>query len=219
MKSVLITGSGTGLGRELAFLYADAGYHIILTGRTLENLHEVKTQIEANQGQADVLTLDITDSEQVQMKMREILTKYKLYGLINNAGVGHFGPFEEMTENEINEMLHTNVLGTILMTKAAITQLKDEGFVMNIISTAGLRGKVHEAGYVASKFAVRGFTESLQKEYADFNIKINAVYMGGMDTPFWDQSHHVKDKSRLKSPKDVAAFIFERKHEDTIMVE
>ena len=63
---------------------------------------------------------------------------------------------------------------------------------MNIISTAGLRGKVNEAVYAASKFAVRGFTESLQKEYEGSRMKINAVYMGGMDTPFWEGSNHVK---------------------------
>ena len=121
-------------------------------------------------------------------KCDELSKAYSIYGLVNNAGVGHFGPFADNSKQQISEMLDTNVLGTILMTKAVLPLLlkNGEGRIMNIISTAGLRGKVNEAVYVASKFAVRGFTESLQKEYEGSQMKINAVYMGGMDTPFWD---------------------------------
>jgi short-subunit dehydrogenase len=83
--------------------------------------------------------------------------------------------------------------------------------VINIISTAGLKGKVNESVYCASKYAVRGFTESLQEELKD-KLDVTAVYMGGMATPFWDQSTHIKDKSRLKSATEVAKYIF--KHDD-----
>lgn len=79
---------------------------------------------------------------------------------------------------------------------------------MNIISTAGLRGKVNESVYCASKFAIRGFSESLLKEL-EGRIKVVAVYMGGMDTPFWNNTDHVKDKSRFKSPREVALKIKE----------
>lgn len=79
-----------------------------------------------------------------------------------------------------------------------------EGRILTIISTAGLRGKVHESIYCASKFAVKGFTESLQKEWENDPIAITAVYMGGMNTPFWDNSSHVADPSGLKGPEVVA---------------
>jgi short-subunit dehydrogenase len=85
-----------------------------------------------------------------------------------------------------------------------------EGQIMNIISTAGLRGKKNESVYVASKFAVRGFTESLIKELEGTNIKATAVYMGGMDTPFWDETDHITDRSRLKSPDEVAKLIIDQ---------
>ena len=126
-----------------------------------------------------------------------------------------------LRRKQISEMLDTNVLGTILMTQAVLPLLQEqgEGRIMNIISTAGLRGKVNEAVYVASKFAVRGFTESLQKEYENSQMKINAVYMGGMDTPFWAGSNHVTDTSRFRSPKEVAEMIFEQLEQDTIIIE
>lgn len=221
MKTIIVTGGGTGLGKELALLFAQKGYHLLLTGRNTNTLTAAKLEIEEKGGRADILTLDIRSSEEISKKTNEITDKYSVYGLINNAGVGHFGPFQEISEQEIREMLETNVLGTILMTKAVLPLLEKqgEGRVMNIISTAGLRGKVHEAGYCASKFAVRGFTESLQKEYADSNIQFNAVYMGGMDTPFWAESDYVKDPSRLMSAKEVAEIIIEKINQDEIIIE
>ena len=153
--------------------------------------------------------------------MNEISRTNEIFGLVNNAGVGHFGPFEGIETAQISEMLDTNVLGTILMTKAILPHLQKngQGRIMNIISTAGLRGKVNEAVYVASKFAVRGFTESLQKEYEGSEIKFNAVYMGGMDTPFWDKSDHIKDKSRLRSAKEIAEIIMEKLDQESIIIE
>jgi short-subunit dehydrogenase len=221
MKTMIITGSGSGLGKELAHLLSQKGYHLLLTGRTIENLVTTKKEIEAQGGKVDILRLDIGNAEDVTKKVEEISHTYNIYGLVNNAGVGHFGPFVEMDEQHITEMINTNVLGTLLMTKAVLPQLlkTSEGRIMNIISTAGLRGKVNEAVYVASKFAVRGFTESLQKEYEGSGIKFNAVYMGGMDTPFWDNSDHVKDTSRFRSPREVAEIIIEQLDQDSIIIE
>jgi short-subunit dehydrogenase len=221
MKTIIITGAGSGLGKELAHLLSQKGYHLLLTGRTIEKLANTKKEIESQGGKVDILRLDIGNAEDVTKKVEEISHTYNVYGLVNNAGVGHFGPFVEMSEQHITEMINTNVLGTLLMTKAILPQLlkTSEGRIMNIISTAGLRGKVNEAVYVASKFAVRGFTESLQKEYEGSGIKFNAVYMGGMDTPFWENSDHVKDTSRFRSPREVAEMIIEQMDQDSIIIE
>ncbi|URM32283.1 SDR family NAD(P)-dependent oxidoreductase [Cytobacillus firmus] len=220
MKSVIITGAGSGLGKELALLFAGQGFHIVLTGRTLDKLQSVEQEIHEAGGSAQCFTADITQTNEIA-KLMEQLQNHELYGLINNAGVGHFGPVNSLSEQNIEDMFDTNTLGTIYMTQAVLPFLKDEneGLLMNIISTAGLKGKVNESVYVASKFAVRGFTESLQKELENTNIKVKAVYMGGMDTPFWDESDHIKDKSRLRSPKEVAEMILDHMEEDSIVIE
>lgn len=220
MKSVIITGAGSGLGKELALLFAGQGFHIILTGRTLDKLQSVEQEIHEAGGSAQSYTVDITQTKDISKLMKQ-LQNHELYGLINNAGVGHFGPVNSLAAQDIQEMFETNTLGTVYMTQAVLPLLKEknEGLLMNIISTAGLKGKVNESVYVASKFAVRGFTESLQKELENTNIKVKAVYMGGMDTPFWDESDHIKDKSRLRSPKEVAAMILDHMEEDSIVIE
>ncbi|MFP7299721.1 SDR family NAD(P)-dependent oxidoreductase [Neobacillus niacini] len=221
MKTIIITGAGSGLGKELALILSAKGYHILLAGRTAEKLSAVKSVIEEAGGAADFLELNVSDEKSVFSKMTEVCSTYRVSGLVNNAGVGHFGPFVNISENEIMDMLNTNVLGTILMTRAVLPILQDqkEGLLMNIISTAGLRGKVNEAVYAASKFAVRGFTESLQKEYENTPVKIKAVYMGGMDTPFWVGSSHVSDASRFRTPKEVAQLIIEHINQDEIIIE
>ncbi|MCM3115755.1 SDR family oxidoreductase [Neobacillus sp. MER 74] len=221
MKTIIITGAGSGLGKELAHLFSQKGYHLLLTGRTVEKLTSARDEIVADGGKADILLLDIQNGDDVSKKVKEISHTYTISGLVNNAGVGHFGPFVEINEQDMVEMINTNVLGTLLMTKEILPYLLQttDGRIMNIISTAGLRGKVNEAVYAASKFAVRGFTESLQKEYEDHSIKINAVYMGGMDTPFWDHTDHVKDPSRFRTPKEVAEMIMEQIDQDSIIIE
>ncbi|NNU97096.1 SDR family oxidoreductase [Anoxybacillus sp. EFIL] len=222
MESIIITGAGTGLGKELALLYAQRGYEIILVGRRKEPLQSVQKQIESFRGKAVAFSLDITNNEQVHKAAETLCQKHNVTMLINNAGVGHFGPLEQMTEQHIHEMIDINVKGTIYMTKAFLPYFKtlQEASIMNIISTAGLRGKVNESVYVASKFAVRGFSESLVKELAGTNVAVTAVYMGGMNTPFWDDCNHIQDRSRLRSPKQVAETIVnEYKRQPEIIVE
>ncbi|GAM16363.1 SDR family NAD(P)-dependent oxidoreductase [Mesobacillus selenatarsenatis] len=221
MKAIIVTGAGTGLGKELALLLAKQGYHLILTGRTEDNLKNVQNQIEQTGGSATDLVLDLRNLEDIKEKALLISKKYEIYGLVNNAGLGHFGPFSEVSDNEIEEMFQTNVFGTIQMTKAILPylELNNDGLIVNIVSTAGLRGKKNEAVYCSSKFAVRGFTESLQKEYEGTGIRFVAAYMGGMNTPFWEESDHVSDPSRLRSPAEVAEIIIGNLEKDDIVIE
>ncbi|RIW32318.1 SDR family oxidoreductase [Bacillus salacetis] len=211
MKTAVISGGGSGLGRELAKVYSNEGYHILLLGRTKEKLQSVKEEIAVDGSTASCITLDIACPEDVQKISKEINDKHDVQLLINNAGVGIFGPFLDMPFEEMDKMLSVNFSGTVYLTKALLPAMveKDSGSILNIISTAGLRGKKHESYYAASKFALRGFAESLQKEFEETGIQIINAYMGGMNTPFWDESEHVQDPSRLRSPREVAEIIYE----------
>ncbi|MDQ0159826.1 SDR family NAD(P)-dependent oxidoreductase [Alkalibacillus salilacus] len=208
MKKALITGGGSGLGQALALRYAKQGYSIYLVGRTENKLADTKEQIEKQGGQAETLTADITNWDSVQSLAKQV---GPIDLLINNAGVGFFNTIENLEKNEIDTMVDVNVNGLIYTTKHLLDHvIQANGRILNIISTAGLYGKVQESAYCASKFAQRGFTESLQKELADENIAISAVYMGGMNTPFWDDSDYIDDPSVLPSPDDYAKQIVEK---------
>ncbi|MFD1040071.1 SDR family NAD(P)-dependent oxidoreductase [Virgibacillus byunsanensis] len=207
MPNVAITGAGSGLGRELALYYAKNDYTVFLLGRTDTKLHIVQNEILENGGNAEVVLCDVREYASVSIAFQQI---GQLDVLINNAGIGIFGPVEDYTIDEIEDTLNTNVKGAILTVQSALPLIRaSNGRILTIISTAGLRGKVNESIYCASKFAVKGFTESLQKEWEDASFTITSVYMGGMNTPFWENSTHVNDPSRLKGPKEVAAQIYQ----------
>jgi short-subunit dehydrogenase len=211
MKVFVITGAGTGLGAEIAKCYGEAENHMILVGRTVENLENTAEAIRNQGGTAECMICDIRNYNQVRELGSAVIKKYgSIDYLINNAGVGYFGSLESITLEQVNDIIDTNVKGTIFMTQALLPYIKER--ILNIISTAGLKGKVNESVYVSSKYAVRGFTESLHKELEGRSLKVTAVYMGGMNTPFWENTTHIKDKSRLKHPAYVAEEI--RKQDD-----
>ncbi|WP_347861315.1 SDR family oxidoreductase [Salimicrobium sp. PL1-032A] len=208
MGTVIITGAGSGLGKALAKQYASAGYKIYLTGRGEEKLRLTQLEINEQGGDAETILCDITEHASVIEMLKQV---NEVDVLINNAGLGIFGPLSDYREEDINVMLDTNVKGTILLTQEAQQKLEASGGrVLNIISTAGLKGKTNETVYCATKFAVRGFTESLHKEWEDTSIDATAVYMGGMNTPFWDNSDHISNPENLKTPEEVAKTIFEQ---------
>ena len=203
MKRILITGAGSGLGKELSKCYGDKESHVILVGRNKDKLEKATMEIIKNGGSAEYMVCDISSATSVNRLVREVYEKHRSIDcLINNAGIGFFGSIEKISIEEINTMIDTNVKGTIMVTQGLLPYVNYR--ILNIISTAGLKGKVNESVYVASKFAVRGFTESLQKELIGSEVKVTAVYMGGMNTPFWKGSTHIKDNSRLTSPEEVA---------------
>jgi short-subunit dehydrogenase len=207
MKKAIITGGGTGLGKELGKLLSK-DFHIILLGRTKENLEEAANEIEHSGGVVSFASLDVRSSVEIEQVTSTEMLQDDIGLLVHNAGVGYFGPLTESKDEQLETMFETNVLGPIRLTKAILPQLeKGHSTILNIISTAGLRGKKNESLYVASKFALRGFGESLQKEYEDSGLRVVNAYMGGMNTPFWNESDHISDRSRLRSPREVAEII------------
>jgi short-subunit dehydrogenase len=207
MKKAIITGGGTGLGKELGKLLSK-DFHIILLGRTKENLEEAANEIEHSGGVVSFASLDVRSSVEIEQVTSTEMLQDDIGLLVHNAGVGYFGLLTESKDEQLETMFETNVLGPIRLTKAILPQLeKGHSTILNIISTAGLRGKKNESLYVASKFALRGFGESLQKEYEDSGLRVVNAYMGGMNTPFWNESDHISDRSRLRSPREVAEII------------
>ncbi len=207
MKTVIVTGAGSGLGKELTLRYANPGDRFLLIGRRLDKLTPVVEVLEAKGIESAAYSCDISDLRAVRQLMSMVRANFEQVDmLINCAGVGYFGPLASTSEQEIHAMVDINLKGTIFMTQSFEPIVRKR--VLTIISTAGLKGKPNEAVYVASKYGVRGFMESLQNEF-EGQERFTSVYMGGMDTPFWDESDHIADKSRLKSPVEVAEEIFQ----------
>lgn len=185
-KSVLITGASRGIGKECAFLFAKEGYHVYLCGfrsaDTLKNIQDTLNQQFPNC--CDIFIGDISDASFVKKVFAEIHQNDSIDVLINNAGIAHIGLLMDMTDEEWNRILDTNLSSVFYCCRAAIPSMvtKKSGKIINISSMWGTCGASCEVAYSASKAAINGFTKALAKELAPSNIQVNAIAYGVIDT-------------------------------------
>ncbi|WP_172370782.1 SDR family oxidoreductase [Sporosarcina jiandibaonis] len=208
-KIVVITGAGSGLGASLAKKYAKDGYHVCLLGRTEDKLE--RTAKDLPNENHSIFPVDVSSKREVSQvftKIKENLGTVDV--LVNNAGVGVFDLAENLSEDEVHQMIDINIKGTIFCTQEVLSDMKERnsGSILNIVSTAGLEGKKTESVYCASKFGMRGFHESLLVELEKTNIHVFGAYMGGMKTEFWDGIYDESQTAGLMDPEDIADIIY-----------
>lgn len=209
---VVITGAGSGLGASLARKHAELGFHVVLLGRTKDKLKKVANSLSSTYTIYELDVSSNTDVLRIFQKIRDEVGP--IHRLINNAGLGVFELAENIDAGHVDQMIDINLKGTIFCTQEVLSEMKarNEGMIVNIVSTAGKEGKVNESVYCASKFGVRGFTESLVKELSETKVQVYAAYMGGMKTEFWDGMYTEEQIKDLMDPEDVANIIMDNIH-------
>lgn len=187
-KTVLITGTSTGLGLETAILMAKKGYNVYATMRNLDKQHLLLEAADAQNLQLHVKQLDVTDAESVKTTVKEIFQEAGTIDiLINNAGAGFVRSTEQATEEEMMWQLNLNLMGVMRMTKAVLPQMREQrsGHIINISSVGGLVGQPFNEIYCATKFGVEGYTEALASYVQPhFNVKFTAVEPAGISSEF-----------------------------------
>jgi NAD(P)-dependent dehydrogenase (short-subunit alcohol dehydrogenase family) len=184
---VLITGTSSGIGLASAIACARAGYRVIATMRNLERKKELEQASREAGAEVAVEHLDVTSSS-VGMKVRELVLKYgPIFGLVNNAGIGFGGAFEEQSEEDIREQFETNVFGLMAVTRAVLPCMRAarRGRIVNISSISGRLGLPCVSAYAATKHAVEGFSESLRWEVESFGVTVHLVEPGTIRTPIF----------------------------------
>jgi 3-oxoacyl-[acyl-carrier protein] reductase len=169
----LITGGSAGIGFSIAKTLAASGARVAITGRDKGRLEEAAKALGAFPVRADV-----TNEADVERTYREVLAKFgDLDILVNNAGIGVFKPLVEMDRARFDAIFATNVTGAMLMGREAAKLFikRNRGNIINIASTAGLRGAANGTAYYASKFALRGMTECWRAELRKYNIRVMLV--------------------------------------------
>ena len=185
-KVVVITGSTQGLGKALASLLLKEQAKVIINSRLEKEVGEVSKEIGAIGCSGDVTKED--DMQKLADFAVEKFGKIDIW--INNAGIWlPHKPIEETDWKRAHDLIEVNLFGTVYGSKVALAQMRKQGFgfIVNIISTSGLNGKMNETAYCSSKFAVSGFTRSLMKEVDQNKIKVIGVYPGGMQTNLFNE--------------------------------
>src|SRR5580698_2608589 len=184
-RTALVTGASQGIGRACAVALAAAGARVALAARNESKLNEVAAEIATAGGSAAVFTLDISSEESIKACAKAAIAHFgSVEILVNNAGITRDTLTLRMKRADWDDVLHTNLTGTFLMTQALLSPMLKArwGRIINISSVVGETGQAGQANYAASKAGLIGLTKSLARELASRNITANAVAPGYIET-------------------------------------
>lgn len=204
-KVVVITGGTRGLGKSLSLCFLKNGSKVVVCSRKEDKLKNLENGILG-------MKADVIKENELENVVKFVKEKFgKLDIWVNNAGIWlpHL-PIEKTDWGKAHNLIEVNLFGMVYGSKVALTQMRKQGFgsIVNIISTSALEGKINETAYCSSKFAAMGFTKSLMKEVDGKNIKVLAVYPGGMRTNLFDEDRPEK-YNEFMDPSSVADKIVE----------
>jgi NAD(P)-dependent dehydrogenase (short-subunit alcohol dehydrogenase family) len=180
---VFVTGGGRGIGRAIAIAFAEPGVIVAIAARTASQLTAAAHEIRARGAEPIPLTIDVTDASSVAAGFAQFTERINHVDvLVNNAGVGGGQPVLGSDESAWRRIIDTNVVGTYLVTRAALPHMSDRSRIINMSSVLGRFGVPGYTAYCASKHAVIGFTRALALELAARGITVNAVCPGWVET-------------------------------------
>jgi NAD(P)-dependent dehydrogenase (short-subunit alcohol dehydrogenase family) len=194
----VITGAGKGIGLATARALLERGAQVALLDVDENALQTALSALDNSN--AISVRCDVTKAAEVEAARATITSRLGPIAVwVNNAGLARHRWIQDYTEAEIDLMLAVNLKGSILGSQAALRAMipQKRGHIINIISTASLRGIPSETVYCAAKWGVRGFTQGLAEEAAAHRIRVTALLPGGVDTAFWD------DASQRQAPKQL----------------
>ncbi|MGE3465886.1 MAG: SDR family oxidoreductase [Pyrinomonadaceae bacterium] len=185
-KVVLITGASSGIGLHTAKLFQAKDWKVAATMRTPEKATDLEKIVDI-----ETFRLDVTDVDSIKEAISSTLDKFgRIDAVVNNAGYGLIGPFEAATQEQIDRQFATNVFGVMNVCREVLPYFREQkrGYIVNVASVGGRMTFPLSSLYHATKWAVEGFSESLQYELKQFNIRVKIIEPGPIKTDFYDRS-------------------------------
>lgn len=209
--NIVITGASKGIGRALAVKYAQHGHHLALCSRNLIDLQNLTDELKSIHPEINIISMsvDVSKKDDVKAFAEKILQKWeKIDVLINNAGVFIPGAIKDEDENNLPQMIETNLYSAYYLTKTLlpVMQQAKSGHIFNLCSIASFTAYPNGGSYSISKFALLGFSKCLREELKQDNIKVTAVMPGATFTDSWSGVEIPED--RFIPAEDIAAIIY-----------
>lgn len=187
----VVTGAGKGVGKEAAKELLKNGVNVIAVTRNAADLEELEKETKESQAANEVKLIpisgDVSKEETIEKVVSVAKERFgKVHILINNAGIGRYGKLEELSIEDYDAMMDSNMRSTFLFTKGILPFMKEQkyGHIVNVASVAGKKGLPNETVYCATKFAQVGFAQALDYEVREFGIKVSSLCPGGINTNF-----------------------------------
>lgn len=209
-KVAYITGGTKGIGLGISEILLQNGIKVAFSGRNKKDVEKVETKLKENYADVIGLVSDVRNLDDEVKAISEIIKKFgRLDFVIANAGLGVFKPIDELTSEEWNSMIDTNLTGVFHTLKASVAELKKtEGYYITISSLAGANFFENGAGYNASKFGVVGFTQAAMIDLRKYNIKSTVIMPGSVATHFNGNIPSEKDAWKIQ-PQDMGNLVLD----------
>lgn len=208
-KVAYITGGSKGIGYGVARKLIDAGMKVAISGRTLKTVEKAAEYLG---GDENILALesDVVKLGDEKEAIKCILNKWgQLDVVLANAGVGHFAPIDEMSDEDWHQMIDTNLNGVFHTLKASVEALKkSKGYYITLASLAGTNFFASGAGYNATKFGVVGFTQAAMLDLRKYDIKVSTIMPGSVATHFAGNEPSEKDQWKIQ-PEDIGELVLD----------
>ena len=209
---VLVTGASSGIGKEISKKLCSEGYEVIISSRSKKKLDILNEELKKLGYGSYVIPCDVRNEKEVEKLYKESTKIGFVKCVINNAGLGKFASIDEMSIEDWDNQINTNLRSSFLITRLFVTRMKDqkEGKIIFINSVAGKYGHSfsHSTGYIASKYGLKGFADTLRTELREYNIKVVSIYPGAIDTNFWDSINVDFPRDEMLSCSDLAETIY-----------
>jgi len=210
-KVAVVTGASRGIGRAIALRLARNGVRVAMAARTEPDLLAACREIESFGGEAAAIRADMASEPDVKQLVESAVERFGALDIVvNNAGIGVFGPIENTPADDWDRVMAVNARGPFLLCREAIPYLKQNGgasWIVNIGSVVSVKGYVNQAVYTASKHALMGMTKVLAQEVQQYGIRVHTICPGGVDTEMIARARPDLDRSVLMRPDEIAEIV------------
>lgn len=206
---IWITGASSGIGKAVALEFAKIGCNVFISARRVHELERLKDEAGKSGENIFSFPCNVASSANVEQTFKKIANESEINCLINNAGVTSFKHAADNSVNEINDIINTNLLGSIYSIKSVLpTFIKnDSGTIINILSVVVKKNFTRSSVYAASKMGLLGYSNSLREEVRKHNIRIINVIPGATETSLWSQEIRKEKSNLMMNPESIARII------------
>jgi len=206
---IWVTGASSGIGRAVALEFAKVGCNVFVSARRVQELERLKEEAGKAGDNIFPFPCNVASSTNADQTVKKIINEFDLTCLINNAGLTSFKHAADNSVNEINDIINTNLLGSIYSIKSVLpTFIKNEGgTIFNVLSVVVKKTFTRSSVYAASKMGLLGYSNSLREEVRKHNIRVINIIPGATETAMWAQDVRKEKSELMMNPESIARVI------------
>jgi short-subunit dehydrogenase len=219
-NAIWVTGASSGIGKSAAVEFARTGSKVCVSARRVTELERLKKELKKDNLTIDIYPCNVASSANVDQTVKKMLAENDIDCLVNNAGVTSWKLAEENSTNEIDDVINTNLLGSIYAIKYMLPHFIERGggTIINILSVVTKKIFTHSSAYAASKMGLLGYANVLREEVRKHKIRVINVIPGTTETPMWPSKVRDEHSERMLDPEEIARIIVSAYLEKSNMV-